>query len=212
MTPQDSKSQEAPPSLFFATPCYRSDPKLAQAWAQTMITELNFKSAVVSNTISCFLNLSQAQLVAAFRASRCSYLFMRDDDIFIQPRVLVRMIDAKVPAIVAPYMVRGEGRLDVTVDEYSKVLFAGTGCALIERSVIEKMWNTFFEEEHFYKANDLLLVNLFRNLYVKDSLGRRTELQNDHSFWFRMRQCGITIEALDDVTVNHAGEISHFKK
>lgn len=199
--------------LFIATPCYRSDPQAAFVWAASVATALNV-SAIVQVPMSTNLTTSQAQVVQAFLKSDCDLFFMREDDVFVEAEVLRRMIEAKVPAIVAPYLVRNSDppRMDVIFSEDGgyEVLWAGVGCMLVTREVLQTMWSRYHGELQ-YLQDGVELVALFRDFFAQRDDGVQL-VKLDHAFWFRVRECGFRVEALDDVIVNHAGNVSHFKK
>jgi hypothetical protein len=197
------------PRVFFATPCYRSDPHLALGWAHHTVKALGLEGATVSAPVSPFLTTSQAQILAQFVAGSCSHLFFREDDVFVQPEVLARMLAAKVPAIVAPYLVRDTERLETTVDAHGDVLSAGLGCALLERVVIETLSAQHYEALH-YRQDDRELVDLTAEYFVELE-GVRRKIKGDHAFWHRVRQAGYRVAVLEDVIVDHAGQVSHFR-
>lgn len=197
--------------VFFATPCYRSDPKLALHWATDVVQALALEGATVSAPVSPFLTTSQAQLIAQFRESACSHLFFREDDVYFKPEVLGRMLAAKMPAIVAPYLVRESDppRLETTVDDAGDVLSAGLGCALLERGVLEALWKKHYDELH-YRQSGRELVDLTAELFVEREDGRQ-KMKGDHAFWHRVRGAGYRVAVLEDVIIDHAGEVSHFR-
>jgi hypothetical protein len=191
--------------LFIATPCYRSDPEVAVEWGVTVARALGLE-ATVRATVNSILSLSQAQMVEAFLGSDCELFFSREDDIFVEPDVLGRMIAADVPAIVAPYFVRGTKRLETILDADDAVLWAGLGCALLKREVLVTLRAAYRDELRFVQEG-VELVHLFRDFFADRDDGRQL-VKGDHAFWWRVRTAGYRVEALDDVIVNHAGQIS----
>jgi hypothetical protein len=199
-------------TVFFATPCYRSDPQAALDWAHTTAAALSLKGSRACCPVGTLLTTSQAFLVDAFLKTECTAFFIREDDIFVEPDVLARMIAANVDAIIAPYLVRNiePPRIDAVFEEGYKVIWAGVGCTLIQRHVIETMWAHYHEELRFMQEG-IELVALFRDFFAQRDDGVQL-IKPDHAFWYRVRECGFQIEALDDVIVDHAGNVSHFKK
>lgn len=196
-------------TVYFATPCYRSDPKLALSWAELVAKSLGLAGAKVSAPVSPFLTTSQAQLIADFLASSCTHLFFREDDILIRPEVLARMLARGWPAVVAPYLVRGTDRLETTVDDEGYVIAAGLGCALVERRVLEALTAKHDAELH-YLQEGVRLVDLTAERFVERAGGRQ-KMKGDHAFWARVREAGFPIRVLEDVVVDHAGQVSHFR-
>lgn len=200
------------PTVFFATPCYRSDPQAAADWARNVSTTLGLEGSVVGCPVGAYLTVSQALIIRAFLKSGCSHLFIREDDIFVAPSVLQRMLDADVPAIIAPYLVRNSDppRLDVVFGPEFTVVWAGVGCTLIRREVIQTLWDRYHTDLN-YLQEGVELVDLFFEFFAQRDNGRQ-KVKPDHAFWYRVRECGFQITALDDVIVDHAGNVSHFKK
>jgi hypothetical protein len=196
-------------SVFFATPCYRGDPKAVLAWQEKIARELSIEErsrfAVVVDIAA--LPLARTILVDAFRHSECEWLFFRDDDISIEGRVLQSMIDLKKDAVVAPYKVRDEDRLDATFVD-GVLTHAGLGCALVHRSVIDVLCVRYFDELSFTHRGTTL-ISLFDNLRV----GRDDGFQmfwEDRAFWYRVRSSGFVIHALNGAVVTHAGVTTTF--
>jgi hypothetical protein len=196
-------------SVYFGTPCYRSDPTLALGWAVAVSNALGLVGSKVSAPCSPFLTTSQAQLVADFLASRCTHLFFREDDVHIEADVLARMLATGWPAVVAPYLVRGTDRVETTVDDEGHVIAAGLGCALLERRVLEELSAKHDDELH-YLQDGVRLVDLTAERFVDRPNGRQ-KMKGDAAFWSRVREAGFVVRVLEDVVVTHAGRISHFR-
>lgn len=201
--------------IHFVTPCYRIDPQKAADWSITVIKALGLKGATVGLEGNCpNLNVARARLLAGYYESRQPYLFLHDDDIDVQPGVVARMLALEAPGVVAPYRVRGTERYAVTYDSQGQVTWAGLGCALVRRDVIDALWDLHFEELHFFEltaAGERARVGLFDDEFA-DVNGVRRKLKDDHAFWLRVRLAGYPIVALDDVTTTHAGEVSHYRR
>lgn len=197
------------PSVFFATPVYRTDPEEAKAYAQTMTNALKIQNARLGLTMTPWIDVARSSLVGSFRVSECDYLHFRDQDIAYAPEVLERMLERKAPMIVAPYFVRhSEPRRFETVIEHGEVTHAGLGCALVRRDVVEALWDTYYEDLHFTQDGQIL-VNLFDRLYVERDNGRQM-FKEDRAFCWRVRAAGHRIEALSPATVTHDGVESTF--
>jgi GT2 family glycosyltransferase len=196
-------------SVFFATPCYRGDPKAVLAWQEKIARELRIEEqsrfAVVVDVAT--LPLARAVLVEAFQRSDCEWFFFRDDDISIESRVLQSMVDLKKDAVVAPYKVRDEDRFDVTFAD-GVLTHAGLGCALIHRAVIDVLCVRYFDELSFTHRG-VGLVSLFDNLRVRRDDGFQM-FWEDRAFWYRVRSSGFVIHALDGAVVTHAGVTTTF--
>lgn len=192
--------------IYFATPCYRSDPREALDWAARTAASLGLPM-MGDAPVSPFLAVSQAQCVDRFLASDCSHYFSREDDIFVEATVLTRMLASASPAIVAPYYVRGTTRFETVLGD-DGVAWAGLGCTLLRRDVLEALWAAHWDELHF-RQDGRDIVHLFRDLFLQRDDGVQL-LKGDHAFWWRVRALGYRVDALDDVTVNHAGQVSRY--
>jgi hypothetical protein len=197
-------------SVFFATPVYRTDPLVALAWAKKVVEDLGLSSSHISFTMNTpWLHVAQAQLIAEFLwRTECDWLFFRDDDLFVEPSVVGRMLALQADVAVAPYRLRGETRFDVMLDNKGEVQFAGTGCCLVRRKVLRTLWDRYHEELHF-RQNDQEVVALCRDMFVMRDDGVQL-LKPDHAFHLRVRLSGFRIQALHDVETVHAGVFSHY--
>lgn len=198
-------------SVFFATPVYRTDPLVAKAWAAKVVQDLELDlSSCISLTMNTpWLHVAQAQLIAEFLwRTECGWLFFRDDDLFVEPSVVGRLLALDTDVAIAPYRLRGETRFDVQHDEAGEVRFAGTGCCLVRRNVLARLWDLHFEELNC-RQDGQEIVTLCRDIFVERDDGRQL-LKYDHSFHFRVRQAGFRIQALNDVETVHAGVFSHY--
>ncbi len=203
--------------LFVATPCYRSDPGVATAWAERLGRELGVDTLACCPASPPWLHVARAMLVGAFHdETRASMLFFRDDDIDVSPATVSRLIAANVPAIVAPYVLRTEPggpastRFDATLHVDGTVETAGLGCALIRRAVISRLWFDYENELQFTRRGHRY-VAMFRDFFAERDDG--TELfDEDRAFWWRVQQAGYRVEALDDCMVPHAGDALRWRK
>jgi hypothetical protein len=196
--------------IFFATPCYRSDPQKSVEFNYKIANELKLKGASAS-TLQDYPNIEVARslLISEFHKEKfCNWVFLRDDDIDITAEVVYTMLAADVPAILVPYKIRNKERFDVVKNESGNCLWGGLGCALIRRDVIDKLWQDYFNELHFYQDGKLL-VHLFRQEFAEIN-GQREYMKEDHTFWHRVRTSGFKIEVLENQLITHAGITSKY--
>jgi hypothetical protein len=202
-------------SVFFATPAYRSDPNVALAWASRTSHALGLSGTKAGVLYGCaWLHLGYATLVADFLASGCDALFMRDDDVFPDVTTVGRMlgaVDDGAPAIVAPYKVRDEDRFDVVLEPDGSFRWAGVGCMVVHRRVLEQLWSEHAAELGFRTGEGRELVAIFRDFLASRDDGVQL-VHEDHAFWYRVRAAGFAVEVLDDVEVLHAGASLHYRK
>lgn len=203
------------PKLAIATPCYRSDPELAIAWAKRMGEEVGIDTIAICPKSPPWLHVARALIVGTFRETDATMMLWRDDDMDPSPATVSRLIAADVPAIVAPYVLRDdeseEKRFDVCLHPDGSVRWAGLGCALVRRAVISRLWFDHDEELHFDRQGHRY-VALFRDFFAELEGGETALLCEDQAFWWRVSQAGYPIAALDDVMVPHAGEAMRWKR
>lgn len=189
--------------VFFATPCYRSDPKNALGWAARCANELGLEGAVACvETMNPILEAAREALLANFRDSDCDSLLWRDDDIDIAFKDIGRLLCTPGPIVIAPYRKRISDTL-VWVKE-------GFGCTLIQRYVIDKM--EFVYTQLHSVSEGRTLVGLFDPLYIRREDGTYKKAREDEAFFMRARKLGFNSVELNNVTVVHAGLTSHFVK
>jgi hypothetical protein len=200
-------------SIYFATPCYRSNPQQSAQWAANKARELNLKGAKVSLQIeSPLLPIARSRTISDFYNEKfCTHIFMRDDDINIRAETLQKMISADVPAILVPYKLRKKDRFDVVFDESGNLLWGGLGCALVRRDVIDTLWKKYFEELHFYDDDGSLRVHLFRDIYATiNNDNMRRLMKEDHSFWYRVRESGFSLNVIEGEEIIHSTAVSKY--
>jgi hypothetical protein len=203
--------------LLVATPCYRSDPELAIAWATALGRELGVRTEAACPRSPPWLHIARARLAGVFWDGDCNAVLWRDDDVYPSTDTVRRMLAADVPAIVAPYVIRDEDeaepvrRFDVEFDVHGQVRSAGLGCALLRRPVIAALWHKWDPELGFVEKGHRY-VAMFRDFIADTPEGVPVFLKEDAAFWWRVRHANYRIEALDDVLVPHAGEGLRFKK
>jgi hypothetical protein len=193
-------------TVFFATPCHRGSEKLLAEiaqWNATTSAALGLKGACGSIVSNCpWLDAARADLVSHFLKSDCRWLFFRDDDNFIEPKMLQRMIDADKPILVAPYKTRTPPyNWTVRLDAHGHVAAAGLGVTLIRRDVIDRLYANNKSLE--YRQNGELRVALFMHMLVPHTDGTQLLLKEDHAFFWRVREAGYTIETLRPAEVRH---------
>lgn len=159
------------------------------------------------------VDVARNETVYAFRESGLELFLFRDDDVFISPKDIQRMIDARADIIVAPYWRRDGDRFDI-IDRSGVVEGAGLGMTLIRRRVIDRLW-TGYESTLGYDQVDMFgrrhLVHLFSDFFAQRDDGVEL-VKEDRAFFFRVREAGYTIAVLDDVVTTHAKVTKRYLK
>jgi hypothetical protein len=197
--------------LFFATPCYRGDANKAEEWIQTTGRVLGIPYEFSIAPDCPWLDIARAQLVYNFRQTRCDAMLFRDDDLFFEATTVRRMLESNADVIVSPYKIRGTEQFDLVVDMLGRPLWAGLGCTMIRRHVIDNLWNAHYDELHF-RQKGRTLVSLFDRIFAVMEDKRVEMLKEDHAFFHRVREAGFPLQVLDDVFMNHAGTDSFYTK
>lgn len=202
--------------LLVGTPCYRSDAAAAIAWAEQLGRTLGVETLACCPADSPpWLHVARAQIACAFKESDATLMLFRDDDVDVAPGTVARMIAADVDAIVAPYPIRDKlrsepARHDVTLNPDGSVRFAGLGCALVTHALISRLWFEH-EDELAFERRGRRYVAMFRDFFAEVD-GRTELIEEDRAFWFRVAAAGYRIDALDDVSVPHAGVVLRYRK
>ena len=180
-------------SIFFATPCHRASPQRVaelQKFARKSVGNIQGSHVVSVVSNNPWIFSARADLVAAFRASKCDHMFFRDDDITFAPELLERMVALNLPLVAVPYRLRlpPHGWALRRVDD---LLLAGLGCCLIQREVIIAMWD-HFSGQLGYSEGDQPRVALFDQVFkfeTDNSVMRRRQWKEDHAFFLRAAEC-----------------------
>lgn len=168
------------------------------------------------------VHIARSELMAGAIASGADYFLSLDGDVAFTPAV----VDALVGAIrggdvvAAPYRRRTgdgwalrafvEGRQRMrTVPAAGRVLAiecAPLGCTLIRTAALERMAERYRAELRYVSERDGVERVLLCQPHIVERQGVRRSTQEDFAFCDRARACGLRIEALCDVSVNHAGK------
>jgi hypothetical protein len=182
-------------TICIATPCHRGSDEALGAianWSAALVQALKLEGAQLALVSNCpWLDAARADLVAAFLNTSCTHILFRDDDIFFEPDVLRRMLDAKAPIIVAPYRIRLPPHTWAT---------GGLGAALIRRDVIEALRDQHPELRYYQEGEER--CGLFHHMFVGQSTERRL-LKEDHAFFHRVRGAGYSVVECAGARVRH---------
>jgi hypothetical protein len=193
--------------LFIGTPSHKGDPRVCVDWVTRLVQRLGIDlSAQVSIVAQCpWLDIARSLLVQEFLASDCTHLLFRDDDIEFEPETLRTLLTTKAPLACIPYRMRlapHEWAVAAIGDQF----YPGLGCALIERSVLERLVALY--PELAYEQDGKTLHAFFLHTFIEDG-GKRRLLKEDHAFWHRCHGIGAHVQLLPGRVV-HAGVESLF--
>lgn len=76
-----------------------------------------------------------------------THIFFVEDDMVLPPDVLRKMLDEDVNAIACDYPGTKDGKGTVMYDKGGRVVFTGTGCLLVKRSVFDNLKKPFFTDK-----------------------------------------------------------------
>ncbi len=211
--------------LFVAVPSYKGIPD-EQARAQCAADELNAAGYEVGVGVVrgwALIDQARAELVTAFRYSKCDAVLLQDDDVSITGASVLDMIKCGKSVVSAPCRMRSEGQL-YNVTPYTdperhngvrlaETLWTGLGCVLVSREVIEAMCDRY-SMLHFRSAfvKGVRAIALFNSLLCPErqldpnAVGEENEfLGDDRAFSVRLRGMQIPIYASLDARTNHRG-------
>lgn len=175
-------------SIHVATPCHRasvSEIQTAKAYGVDLLQRIGSPGAVSIVPNCPWLDCARSDLVAEFLRGPCELLFFRDDDIFIEPRLLRQLVDLDAPIAVAPYRTRLPPHVWAE---------GGLGCTLVRREAIVAM------HAHYpiYDQDGGVRSTMFTHLLV----GRKL-LKEDQAFYYRAAECGFEAMKLPGAEVTH---------
>lgn len=205
-------------SIFIGTPCYRGDPVEADRWATDLIAELDLESASRKIQYGCAnVDVARNELTFSYRASGKELFLFRDDDVFVSSKDVQRMIDAHADVIVIPYRIRSDAeRWDTIFDPRDPrfVESAGLGMCLIREYVIDRLWRNYSESLGYVQRDKLGrrdMVHLFSDFFAQRDDGVEL-VKEDRAFFYRVRESGFAIRALENAAITHARVTDMYKK
>lgn len=76
-----------------------------------------------------------------------THLWFVEDDMILRPDTLMKLLAADSNAVTADYPVTKDGRGSVFYDKGRNVVFCGTGCLLVKRSVFDNLKKPYFTDK-----------------------------------------------------------------
>lgn len=190
--------------LFFATPCYRSDPRKAIDWAANCCKAIGIDGIVSVETMNPRLEAAREILETNFVKSTCDAILWRDDDINCEYNVVKRMLDVSSQIVICPYRKRIASELAWVTQ--------GFGLTLLRRACVERMRFVYRElcsnDPHTVEGEEL--IGTFDPIYQRRG-NRIHKLREDEAYFYRAKECGFEPHILDDTIIDHAGLQTHWK-
>jgi len=159
------------------------------------------------------------RIAAKFLKSDCTHLLFIDTDLIFSPEHIARLISHDVPVVAGLYPKKQTELAwvcntlpDVEADErgLQPVRYAGTGCLMIERGVLERMIGRYPEIEYDPDDGDEPGVkwDFFScGVYKCPDSGLRRYLSEDWWFCQRARDLGYTVWMDTQVVMKHVGQM-----
>lgn len=158
------------------------------------------------------------RLAARFLASDCTHLLFLDTDLIFSLDHIRRLISHEEPIVAGLYPKKQRELgwvcnvlpgVPEQADGLQEVLYAGTGCLLIAREVLEEMVSRRPEIEYDPDDGDEpgLKWDFFSTGVIQGEDGRRRYLSEDWSFCEVARQLGYRVMMDTQVILKHCGEI-----
>lgn len=159
------------------------------------------------------------RLAAQFLASDCTHLLFLDTDLIFSPEHIARLISHNVPIVAGLYPKKQtelawvcnmlEGTEPDPVSGLQPVKYAGTGCLLIERLVLEVMISAHPELRYDPDDGDEpgTKYDFFScGVWACPKTGRRRYLSEDWWFCQRAHDLGLNVLMDTQVVLKHCGD------
>jgi len=89
----------------------------------------------------------ESPTLEALKDPETTHLWFCEDDMILRPDTLKKLLEADCNAVTADYPVTKDGRGSVFYDKGKNVVFAGTGCLLVKRSVFDNLKKPYFTDK-----------------------------------------------------------------
>lgn len=123
-----------------------------------------------------------------------THLWFVEEDMVLPPNILRLMLEAEQPVVTCDYPVTKEGKGAVFIVG-GEVIYTGTGCLLVERSVFEQLQKPYFRSDiRWSPLNYGKTVKLVGSMYDDTGYGL-----HDVTFGIKLYKAGIPIVVLDRV-------------
>jgi hypothetical protein len=148
---------------------------------------------------------AQNHLVEEANRWKADKLWFVEDDMFIYPGILKRMLELSKPIVVVDYPV-GEKRCSTIAFRGNLVLWGALGCTLINKEVLEKIEKPWFQTD-----KSVRITNLETMEYVVDDNIPYKYGGLDILFGIKAREAGFEITPLPGAIVGHIKSIKMAK-
>lgn len=207
-----------PKKVMLGLPVYGGyDPHFITSLMEFLIHRIPVGTAIKTCIGDSLVSRARNRIAAAFLRSDCTHLLFLDTDLIFSPEHIARLVSHNEP-IVAGLYPKKQRELGwvcnllpgVEMDErgLKPVRYAGTGCLLIAREVLEAMIVRWPEIEYDPDDGDEAGVkwDLFpTGVHVCPETGRRRYLSEDWWFCQRALELGYTVWMDTQVILKHVG-------
>lgn len=122
-----------------------------------------------------------------------THVFLLEEDIFLPPGTLQKMLAIDAPVVFCNYPVLDTGEGTGTIySRHGQIWHGPTGCALVKKEVFEQLNKPWFETDYSFHAKTWELMNI-RNKYGGQ----------DIHWGYKLRRAGIEMKQVPNWQVEH---------
>lgn len=127
----------------------------------------------------------------ALKDKDITHLFFVEEDMVLPPNTLQQLLDADANAVTCDYPVTKDGRGSVFYDQGGNVVFCGTGCLLVKRSVFDCLKAPYFTDKVRWT-----MLNYGEQIKLTGSYGTTGYGTHDITFCIKLWNTGIIVKVL----------------
>lgn len=120
-----------------------------------------------------------------------THLWFVEDDMILRPNTLMKLLAEDANVVTADYPVTKDGRGSVFADKGGNVVFSGTGCLLIKRSVFDNLNKPYFTDKIRWT-----MQNYGEQIKLTGSYGTTGYGTHDITFSIKLWNNGIKIKVI----------------
>lgn len=120
-----------------------------------------------------------------------THLWFVEDDMVLRPNTLAKLLEADANAVTADYPVTKDGKGSVFADKGGNVVFCGTGCLLVKRSVFDSLKKPYFTDKVRWT-----MLNYGEQIKLTGIYGETGYGTHDITFCIKLWNTGVTIKVI----------------
>ena len=120
-----------------------------------------------------------------------THLWFVEDDMILRPNTLQKLLEENANAVTADYPVTKDGKGSVFYDKGKNVVFCGTGCLLVKRSVFDNLKTPYFTNKVVWN-----ILNYGESIKVVGNEGESGYGTHDVTFSIKLWNNGVKIKVV----------------